>query len=118
MPIRLGFRVMPGIIHYDLVLHNISCAAIDHNIVIFLRDKFHEIREELEDLPANWPGDNKIVYLIERADGLFISATTVYRFIKGDRQWLPQDLLDLVLLDTGSGQLLEWDRDIPFQLPI
>jgi hypothetical protein len=115
MPIRLGFRTMPGIIHHDLVLHDISRAAVDHDIAIFLRDKFREIREEFEDLPANWPGDDKIVYLVERADGLFISAATVCRFIKGDGQWLPQDLLDLVLLDAGSGQLLEWDRDVPSQ---
>jgi hypothetical protein len=84
MPIRLGFRAMPGIIHYDLVLYDVSRAAVDHNIAIFLRDKFREIREEFEDLPANWPGDDKIVYLVERADGLFISAAMVCRFIKGD----------------------------------
>jgi hypothetical protein len=108
---------MPGIIHHDLVLHNVSRAAVDYDIAIFLRDKFREIREDFEDLPANWPGDNKIKHLIERADGLFIYAATVCRFIKGDGQWLPQDLLDLVLPDTRSGQLLKWGRDVPSQLP-
>lgn len=84
---------------------------------IFLRDKFREIREEFEYLLANWPGDDKIKHLVERADGLFIYAVTVCRFIKGDRQWLLQDLLDLVLPDAGSGQLLEWEHNFPSQSP-
>ena len=116
-PVRLGFRVMPGIIHHDLVLHDVSRAAVDHDIAIFLRDKFREIREEFEDLPTNWPGHGKIEYLVKQADGLFIYAATVCRFIKGDGQWLPQDLLDLVLPDAGSGRLLEWERDDPSQSP-
>jgi len=112
-PIRLGFRAIPGILYHDLVLHDIARATVDHDIAIFLQDKFREIREEFEDLPTNWPGDNKIEHLVKRADGLFIYAATVCRFIKGDGQWLPQDLLDLVLSDAGSGQILEWERDVP-----
>ena len=81
---------------------------------IFLRDKFREIREEFEYLLANWPRDDKIKHLVERADGLFIYTATVCRFFKGNGQWLPQDLLDL---DAGSGQLPEWDRDVPSQSP-
>ena len=108
---------MPGIIYHDLVLHHVSRASVNHDIGILFRDKFHEMREEFEDLPMNWPGDDKIEHLIQRADGLFIYAATVCRFIKGDGQSLPQDLLDLVLPDAGSGQLSEWERDIPSRSP-
>jgi NACHT domain len=106
-PVRLGFRAMPGIIHHDLVLHHVSRTAVDHDITLFLRDKFCEMREEFEYLPTDWPGDNKIEHLVEQANGLFIFAATVCRFIKGDGQWFPQDLLDLVLPHARSGQLPE-----------
>ena len=114
-PVRLGFRAMRGIVHHDLVLHDVPRAAMDHDIEIFIRDKFRKMREEFEDLPANWPRNDKIEHLIERADGLFIFAATVCRFIKGDGQCFPQDLLDLVIPDAGSGQLPKWERDVPSQ---
>lgn len=117
MPIRLGLRAMPGIIHHDLVLHHVSRAAVDHDITLFLRDKLREMREEFEDLPTNCPGDDKIEHLVEQTDGLFIFAATVCCFIKGDGQWFPQDLLDFVLPDTGPGQLPDWERDVPSQPP-
>jgi hypothetical protein len=116
-PVRLGFRAMQGFVYHDLVLHDIPRAAIDHDIELFFRDKFREIREDFEDLPPNWPRDDKIKHLVERADGLFIFAATVCRFIKGDGQWFPQYLLDLILPDAKSGQLPEWKRDIPSQSP-
>jgi hypothetical protein len=75
---------MLGIIHRDLVLHNISRASVDYDIAVFFREKFKEIRDEFEDLPTGWPGDDKIKYLVRRADGLFIYAATVCRFVKGD----------------------------------
>jgi hypothetical protein len=116
-PVRLGFRTMPGIIHHDLVLHDVSRAAVDHDIAIFLRDKFREMREEFEYLPVGWPGDDKIQRLVQRADGLFIYAATVCRYINGDGQWSQQNLLDIVLPDAGSAQSPEWAHDIPSKSP-
>ena len=116
-PLRLGFRAIPGIIHHELVLHDVSRTTVDHDIEVFLRDKFREMREEFEYLPTNWPGDDKIKRLVQRADGLFIYAATVWRFIKGDGQWLQQDLLDAVLPDAGSGNFSEWEVDIPSKSP-
>jgi hypothetical protein len=116
-PVRLGFRTMPGIIYHDLVLHDISRATIDHDIAIFLRVKFQEIREEFEYLPLGWPGHDKIERLVQRADGLFIYAATVYRFINGDGQWSQQNLLDIVLPDAGSGQSPEWAHNVSSKSP-
>jgi hypothetical protein len=116
-PVRLGFRAMPRTIYRDLALHNTSRAAVDHDITIFLRDEFKQIRDTFEDLPANWPGDEKIKYLVQRADGLFIYAATICRFIKGDGQWLPQKLLDLVVLDNSSSHSPNEEYDIPSTSP-
>jgi hypothetical protein len=116
-PVRLGFRTMPGIIYHDLALHDISRATVDHDIAIFFGDKFREMRKEFEYLPAGWPGDDKIERLVQRADGLFIYAATVCRFIGGDGQWSQQNLLDIVLPDAGSGQFPEWANDVPSKSP-
>lgn len=96
-PIRLGFRDIRGILHRDLVLDYISRTTVDHDISVFFRKCFGEIRDDYEDLPADWPGDEMLAFLVQRADGLFIYAATVCRFIKGDEQWPPQDLLELVI---------------------
>ncbi|KAK6519700.1 hypothetical protein TWF281_003518 [Arthrobotrys megalospora] len=69
-PIRLGFRKMEGIFHRDLALM-----------------KFHA------------PGEEEIATLVQKADGLFIYAATVCRFIKTQLGlWPPQGLLEVFLL--------------------
>lgn len=95
-PIRLGFRNMPGIVYCDLALHEISRNTVDRDISMFVADKFRELRDDFPKLPTDWPGDQRISLLVERAGGLFIYAATVCRFIKGDdstissRRWSPR----------------------------
>jgi hypothetical protein len=101
MPIHLGFRDIRGILHRDLVLDYISQTTVDHYISIFFRKSFREIRDDYEDLSLDWPGDETLAFLVQRTDGLFIYAATVCRFIKGDGQWPPQDLLELVISSCG-----------------
>ncbi len=114
---RLGFRKMPGTIYRDLVLHNAPRAAVDRDIRIFLEDKFREIRDEFEFATSNWPGSSRIHELVQRADGLFIYAATICRFIHGNGQWLPQDLLNLVIPSDGSSQSESQEWDIPSKPP-
>jgi hypothetical protein len=90
---------------------------VEHDIRIFFGEKFREIRDEFEDVPLSWPGDDNIEHLVQRSDGSFIFAATVCRFIKGDGQWLPQDLLSFVLQGFISGQSAESKRDIPSESP-
>jgi hypothetical protein len=116
-PIRLSFRTMPRIIHHDLVLHDVSRADVNHDIAIFLKKEFQAIRDDFDDLPSNWPEADQIEHLVQRSGGLFIYAATACRFIKGDGQWLPQDLLDLVLDSTSSDRLLERVCNSPSQSP-
>ena len=64
IPIRLGFRAMPSIIHHDLALYNVLQAIVDYNILMLLRAQFKEIRESTKYLPADWPGDKTINLLV------------------------------------------------------
>jgi len=117
IPIRLGFRAMPEILHHDLVLQDVPRAIVDQDISVFFRVKFMEITDEFEGLAANWPGDEKINLLVQRAEGLFIYAATVCRFVKGDGQWPPQDLLHLFIPTNGSDRHHNWEHDIPSASP-
>jgi WD40 repeat protein len=105
--IRLGFRTMPGILHHDLTLHNVSRGTVDRDISIFLRDEFRKIRDDFVKLPVDWPGDQKISLLVGRAGSLFIYAATVCRFIRDNDQWPPQYLPRLFAPDDDSSHLME-----------
>jgi hypothetical protein len=95
-------------LHCNLVLHYVSRTIIDCDISVFFRQRFRKITDELEDLPTEWSGGETLVVLVQQADGLFIYATTVCRFIRGDGQWPPQKLLDLLIIpDNGSSGLLQ-----------
>lgn len=115
--IRLGFRTMPGISHLDLALHDVSRGTVDRDISIFFRDEFEKIRDDFTKLPVDWPGDQKISLLVRRADGLFIYAATVCRFIKDNDQWPPQDLLDLFVPGEGPTHSLERNYDVTCESP-
>jgi hypothetical protein len=117
IPLRLGFRAMPGIVYYDLVLHNIPRDIVDQDISVFFKVKFREIRDDFEDIAADWPGNEKNDLLVQKAEGLFIYAATVCRFVKGDDQWSPQDLLHLCLPSDGSDRHHDWKHDIPCTSP-
>jgi hypothetical protein len=104
-PIRLGFRNMPGILHRDLVLHDISRTIVDRDILIFFKHRLSEIRKAFDDLGDEWPGEQTINLLVSRAHGLFIYASTVCSFIEeGGENWPPHELLRLALGDNSSSK--------------
>jgi hypothetical protein len=108
-PIRLGFRKMPGILHQDLILHEIPRRTVDNDILKFFEYKFGIIRDESEseNLLYNWPSKNYIDKLVASAHGLFIYAATVCRFIEqGIQDFLVDDLLRLVLPDENMANTL------------
>src|SRR5277367_1832640 len=111
-PIRLGFRNMPGILHRDLALHQISSTIVDNDISIFFQHKLKEIRNASDDLPTDWPGKETIGILVLKAHGLFIYAATVCRFIEqGGEQWPPDDLLRLLLSNESTDNSTQRDGD-------
>lgn len=96
LPIRLGFRGIKDD-YQHLILHKIPNPVIEHDIRLYFETKFLQLQEE-RDLPTDWPGDKIINTLVERAIPLFISATTLFRFISDDR-WSATERLNAVLED-------------------
>ncbi|KAE8135482.1 WD40-repeat-containing domain protein [Aspergillus pseudotamarii] len=98
IPIREGFDNVSGDNHRTIGLHEIVESSIKHDILLFMNDRFEEMRRKLS-LPKGWPGEKTIQDLVNMASPLFISAATMCRFI-ADRRWNPEKRLALVL---GSG---------------
>jgi hypothetical protein len=126
IPIRLGFHEMTGILHRDLVLHNVPREIIDHDISIYFHDELKNI--ELS--------EQTIGRLTEKASGLFIWAATACRFINqakrvantrlalvlegGDSERGPEKELDNIyvgiLLNSISGDYDEEEKVELFEL--
>jgi hypothetical protein len=110
LPVRLGFSSI-GNAHQDLILHKIPLPIIEHDISVFLRHEFANIRnnfnkdavEELE-LPMDWPGEANLEKLTRAAVPLFIFAATLCRFINDRYLGSPDELLQSVLDVAGAGQ--------------
>jgi hypothetical protein len=82
--IRLGFREIPEINRHDLVLHSIPRPVIKHDISIFLRHELANIKED-KSVNKDWPSEEEIHILLQKADRLFIYATAVCHFIRKSR---------------------------------
>ena len=108
LPIRLGFKQMPQLLHQDLVLHDVPRQVVEHDIAIFLRHELSRIRE-VHNLAAEWPAQAEVNTLLHRSEGLFIYAATVCRFI-GDDLDLPPKRLESVLNDHSADHLRPLDK--------
>jgi NACHT domain len=111
--IRLGFDDISATVHQDFVLHSVPQSVIEHDISIFIKQKLADIRRDRKEstaFPADWPSEQIIKRLAQRADGLFIYAATACRFI-GDPDWSPEDRLHLVLEGDTDGQSPTWELD-------
>ncbi|KAL8829067.1 MAG: hypothetical protein Q9191_002229 [Dirinaria sp. TL-2023a] len=97
--IRLGFKKMPEIIHYDLDLRDIPREVVQHDISVYLRHELDLIKFEqgLDD----WPDQIDVPKLVLKADCLFIYAATACRFI-GHKSWDPVERLSSIL-ENESG---------------
>jgi hypothetical protein len=98
LPIKLGFERIPNHYH-DLILHEIPNQVIEHDISLYIKDRFSKLRQERL-LPIDWPGESPIKILIEKSVPLFISAATLCRFVS-DANWDPQKRLDAILADQS-----------------
>jgi hypothetical protein len=98
-PIMIGFSEI-GSLHEDLALHDIPEAVTEHDISLFLKDRFAKIRHERNIYP-DWPGDETVQALAIMSAPLFISAATVCRFIE-DPKWDPEVRLAELLEDQAK----------------
>jgi type II secretory pathway predicted ATPase ExeA len=100
IPIRLGFRDMDSIIHQDLVLQDVPRSDIEHDIYLFLKHELNQIRNKRY-MGPDWPNEQQLRILVEKADCLFIFAATACLFIDGAPIISPEKRLsDLVLQRT------------------
>ncbi|KAE9363034.1 hypothetical protein N431DRAFT_423438 [Stipitochalara longipes BDJ] len=106
VPIRNGFLRIPDTEHQDFVLHNISPPIIDKDIQIFLEYDLRLIAQE-RFLGPEWPSDEAVRCLVQRASGLFIWAATVCRFIRQGRQFAPKRLDTIVSSSASSANAPE-----------
>jgi hypothetical protein len=98
LPIKLGFK---GIIddHQDLILHEIPKPIMERDISLYFEDKFSQLRLE-RSFPSDWPGEERIKILVEKAVPLFISAATLYRFIS-DKKWNPKKRIQAIITNQA-----------------
>ena len=71
-------------------------ALTRRDIQIYFEGKFDELRAQHSYLPAEWPGPDIIMRLVDKASGQFVYATTIIIYISSpdDR---PDDRLDVIL---------------------
>ncbi|EAU29371.1 conserved hypothetical protein [Aspergillus terreus NIH2624] len=98
LPIKSGFERIPDD-YQDLILHEVPTQVIQHDISLYIRDRFSKLRQE-RSLPLDWPGEQSTKILIEKSVPLFISAATLCRFV-GDANWSPQQRLNAILEDQA-----------------
>ncbi|KAL8725583.1 MAG: hypothetical protein Q9181_006365 [Wetmoreana brouardii] len=99
--IRLGFKEMPEIIHYDLDLRDIPREIVDHDISVYLRQELRSI--SLEQGLDDWPSEADLQALVLKTDCLFIYAATACRFIR-DKSWDPVERLSSVLGNRSASE--------------
>ncbi|PMD32012.1 hypothetical protein L207DRAFT_590884 [Hyaloscypha variabilis F] len=101
VPIRHSFLQIPGTVHQDFVLHSISPPIIDQDIRIFLKHDLRLIAQE-RSLGPDWPSNEAIGLLVQRASGLFIWAATACRFIRQGKRFAPKRLETIVSSSDSS----------------
>ena len=98
--IRPGFKDMPEIIHHNLDLRDIPRQIVEHDISMLLEHELGRIssQHKLHD----WPSEDDIRSLVQKADCLFIYAATACRFI-GDKDWIPTERLSEIIQGDSAG---------------
>ncbi|KAH7186027.1 uncharacterized protein B0J16DRAFT_287926, partial [Fusarium flagelliforme] len=106
LPIRLGFNSITGAFQ-DPILHQTPRLVIEHDVFVFVRYEMRRIVLEWNNsvaesrrLSTDWPGDDNIRILIERASPLFLCAATICRFIS-DRDSGPKARLNQIIGSTN-----------------
>ena len=98
-PIREGFRLKSLRPITDVLkLHDVQRSLVDEDIKLYLRICLTDIRQTRSDceFPEEWPTPYHINSLCEEASGLFISASTVVKFVASKYHY-PTERLDLII---------------------
>ncbi|KAI2791664.1 hypothetical protein POX_c04530 [Penicillium oxalicum] len=100
LPIHLGFSQIADHNYQGLALHEIPEDVTEHDIHLFLQDRFAKIKHE-RCIAQDWPGSDVIQELVTMSVPLFISAATVCRYIENSK-WEPKSRLAELLRDQAK----------------
>ena len=99
--IREGFRLPLLAEATDVfVLHEVEPGQVNKDIRLFFTHSFSELRRYRR-VPGDWPAEEQVDFLCERAGGLFVYAVATVRFV-GHRSNSPKKQLDRLLRSQGS----------------
>ena len=102
--IKEGFRLPLLADATDVfVLHEVEPSQISSDVRLFFRHSFSELKRLRRGLD-DWPTEEQVDILCERAGGLFVHAMATVRFI-GERNNSPKKQLDRLLQSQGSSVL-------------
>ena len=82
------------------VLHEVEPSQVTNDVRLFFRYSFAELKRHRRGLD-DWPTEEQVDILCDRAGGLFVHATATVRFI-GERNNSPKKQLDRLLQSQGS----------------
>jgi hypothetical protein len=99
LPISLGLSEIGDHEYQELALHEIPEDVTEHDIRLFLHNRFAKIQHD-RNISQGWPGDDVIQELVRISVPLFISAATVCRYIDNPK-WEPKSRLAELLKDQA-----------------
>src|ERR1700753_10538 len=82
------------------VLHGVEPGQVGNDIRLFFRHSFSELKRYRREL-GDWPTEEQVNLLCERAAGLFVHAVATFRFID-EKNKSPKKQLDRLLQSQGS----------------
>ena len=85
------------------VLHEVEPSQVSNDVRLFFTHNFSELKRHRRGL-EDWPTEEQVDILCERAGGLFVHAMATVRFI-GEKNNSPKKQLDRLLQSQGSGVL-------------
>lgn len=102
--IHFTFRFKSLQLHtQEFELHSVDHSSVDGDVKLFLETQFTKLVNDRHDckFPPDWPAPHHINFLCKKADGSFIHAATVSRFVSS-RHHLPNNRLQLLYMQRES----------------
>ncbi|KAJ6060292.1 hypothetical protein N7444_002146 [Penicillium canescens] len=95
LPINLGFSEIGDNKYQDLALHEIPEEVTEHDISLFLQDRFAKIQHDRH-ISRDWPSTDAVQEIVAMSVPLFISAATICRYIEHSKLEPAQRLTELL----------------------
>ena len=103
-PTREGFRLKPLRPITDVLkLHDVKRSSVDEDITLYLTTHLTNIRETRSDceFPEEWQSSHDLKILCNKADGLFIYASTAVKFV-ASKYHTPTERLEFIMQCSQS----------------